>query len=67
MKIIVVHDRYSNEPVIVRPDAISMIRKGEEEGKEYSTILVEGFLLDIEETIGTVMTKIKKAESEDKE
>lgn len=64
MKIIVLHDRYSNDQIIVRPDAISMIRKGKEEGKEYSNIIAEGFAIDIKETIGEVMVKIKQAESE---
>jgi len=27
MKIIVLHDRYSNEPIIIRVDAITAIRK----------------------------------------
>ena len=64
MKIIVLHDRYDNEPVIVRPDAISMIRQENDEGKKYSNIVVEGIATDIKETIGAVMVKIKRAESE---
>lgn len=65
MKIIVLHDRYNNnEPIIVRPDAIIAVRKGKEE-EEYSNILlVAGFALDVKETVGTVMTKIKKVESD---
>lgn len=65
MKIIVLHDKYSNEPMIVRPDAISMIRKEKDDNEEYSTIHLNGFVLTIKETIGDVMAKIKKAESEE--
>lgn len=64
MKIIVLHGRFNNEPIIVKTDAISMIRRYKDEGEEYSSILVEGFELDVKETIGTVITRIKKAESE---
>ena len=65
MKIIVLHDRYNNETVVVRPDAINMIRKVEDKGEEFSNILGEGFAFDVKETIGDVMRKIKKAESEE--
>lgn len=64
MKIIVLHDRYSNEPVVVRPNKINMIRKSKEDDEEYSSIIVDGFVIELKETIGDVMTKIKKAESE---
>lgn len=64
MKIIVLHDRYSNDTIIVQPDAIKMIRKGKEDGEEYSNIVAEGFSIDIKETIREVMVKIKNAESE---
>lgn len=65
MKIIVLHDKYSNEPIIVRPNAISMIRKYKCIEEEYSSIVVESITMDVKETIGTVMKKIKKAESEE--
>ena len=64
MEIIVLHDRYSSEPIIVRPDAINMIRKFKDEGEVYTNIVVEGFTLDVKEAIGDVMVKIKKVESE---
>lgn len=65
MKIIVLHDRYSNEPMIVRSDAISMIRKEKDDNGEYSTIHLNGYGFTIKETIGDVMVKIKKVESEE--
>ncbi len=65
MKIIVLHDRYSNDPVIVRPDAIVMMQKCKDDKGEYSNIVVGTITMDVKETIGTVMTKIKKAESEE--
>ena len=64
-KIIVLHDRFSNEPVVIRVDAIVMIRKCKEDVKEYTTIILTGgCYIEIKETIGDVMIKIQKAESE---
>ena len=78
MKTVVLHDRYSNEPIVVRPEAINAVRKAKkiiekneingnirDEEEEYSTIIVYDVMLDVKESIGTVITKIKKAESED--
>lgn len=69
MKTVVLHDQYSNEPIVVRPEAITAIRKvkkviEKDEEEECSNIIVDSFMLDIKESIGTVITKIKKAESE---
>lgn len=68
-KIIVLHDRFSNEPVVIRVSAINAIRKAfdrtEDIAEEYSEIMIESFFLSVKETIGTVMTKIKQAESVD--
>lgn len=70
-KSIVLHDRFSNEPVVIRTSAISAVRKafdGIEDGKEeYSEVLLGSIFLSVKETIGAVMTKIKQAEGEDKE
>lgn len=68
MKIIVVHDRYRNEPIIIRVDAIIAIKK-EIEGEydsndEYSILFVSQTFFEIKEPVNVVMTKIKKAESE---
>ena len=78
MKTVVLHDRYSNEAIVVRPEAINAVRKAKkiiekneingnirDEEEEYSTIIVYNVMLDVKESIGTVITKIKKAESED--
>ena len=77
MKTVVLHDRYSNEPIVVRPEAINAVRKAKKiiekneingnirDEEEYSTIIVYDVMLDVKESIGTVITKIKKAESED--
>jgi len=77
MKTVVLHDRYSNEPIVVRPEAITAIRKttsiiekNEINGnirdeEEYSSIFMYNVEFDVKESIGTVITKIKKAESED--
>lgn len=65
MRTVVLHDKYSNEPIVVRPEAIAAIRKfkNAEEG-EFSNIIVDTVMIDVKESIGTVITKIKKAESE---
>lgn len=67
-KSIVLHDRFSNEPIVIKTSAISAVRKAfdrtEDIPKEYSEIMIESLFLSVEETIGTVMTKIEKAESE---
>lgn len=66
MKIIVLHDRYSNEPIIIRVDAITAIKKEidqiENSKEEYSTVYVSQTFFDVKEHIGVVMTKIKTAE-----
>lgn len=68
MKIIVLHDRYSNEPVVIRVDAITAIRKVidrvENSKEEYSSVNVSQMFFDVKEHIGDIMTKIKNAESE---
>lgn len=66
MKIIVLHDRYSNEPIIIRVDAITAIKKEidriENSKDEYSKINVSQIFFDVKEHIDVVMTKIKNAE-----
>lgn len=67
-KAVVLHDRFSNEPIVIRASAIKAVRKvfdrTEDIAEEYSEILIETFFLDVKETIGTVITKIKNVESE---
>lgn len=66
MKIIVLHDRYSNEPIIIRVDAITAIKKEidriENSKDEYSKVNVPQISFDVKEHIDVVMTKIKNAE-----
>ena len=66
MKIIVLHDRYSNEPIIIRVDAINAIKKVidrvENSKDEYSNVCVSQVFFDVKEHIDVVMTKIKNAE-----
>ena len=66
MKIIVLHDRYSNEPIIIRVDAIIAIKKVidrvENSKDEYSNVCVSQVFFDVKEHIGVVMSKIKNAE-----
>lgn len=65
MKIIVLHDRYSNEPAIIRIDAINMIREVKDDGEVYSELLINDMCFVAKEKIGIVMIKIRKAESEE--
>ena len=66
MKIIVLHDRYSNEPIIIRVDAITAIKKAidrvENSNDEYSNVCVSQVFFDVKEHIDVVMSKIKNAE-----
>lgn len=65
-QIIVLHDRYSNEPAAIRVDAISMIKKVKDDGEGYSELLINNMCFDVKENIGSVINKIRKAESEDR-
>ena len=66
MEIIVLHDRYSNEPIIIRVDSINAIEKKidriDDSQDEYSEISVSNMCYNVKEHIGTVMTRIKNAE-----
>lgn len=63
MKIIVLHDRFSNEPIIVRIAAInSLMRKKDREiNEEYSEVLVGAVFYVVKEHIDVIMKKIKTA------
>lgn len=66
MKLIVLHDRYSNEPIIIKVDAITAIKKEidriENSKDEYSKVSVSQIFFDVKEHIDVVMSKIKNAE-----
>lgn len=65
---IVLHDSITNEPIVIRASAIKAVRKAfdraENIAKEYSEIMIDSYFIGVKETIGTVITKINKAESE---
>lgn len=65
MKIIVLHDRYSNEPMVIRVDAIIAIKKCKDGQEEYSELNMNGMYQSVKETIGIIMNKIRKTESEE--
>ena len=71
MKIIVLHNRFDNRPIIVRPDRISMIQSMEDDGQfsnivgQYSNILIESFSIDVKESVREIMLKIINAERSD--
>lgn len=68
MKIIVLHDRYNNEPIIVRTSAINVIKKclviDDDKKEEYTGVLVGCVDYDVKEHIGDVMRKINAVENE---
>jgi hypothetical protein len=68
MKMIVLHDSYNNNPIVVRPEAINVLRKifennGDSE-EEVAEVTVGNMCFIVKENIGEVILKIKKAESE---
>ena len=65
MKIIELHDRYSNEPVVIRVDAINAIKKCKDGQEEYSELLIDNMCEAVKETIEIVINKIQKTESEE--
>ena len=67
-KAIVLHDRFSNEPMVIRTSAIKAVRKAFDltEDIEYSEVMIEALFISVKETIGEVMKKIKKAEGEER-
>ena len=66
-KAIVLHDRFSNEPIVIRTSAIKAVRKAFDltEDNEYSEVMIEALFISVKETIGEVIKKIKKAEGEE--
>lgn len=67
MKIVVLHDMYTNEPIVIRCDNIIILRKLIDEQSEYTSVTVNNIDIVVKETIGEVLNRIKKAESECKE
>ena len=66
--IIVVHNRYNNEPIVIRISAINVVQKcidklDENNREEYTEILVGNMNYDVKEDIGAVMRKIKAVEN----
>lgn len=66
MKIIVLHDKYSDEPIVIKVDAITAIQKMiDREGdskEEYSGVHTANTLFYVRERMEAVMLKIKNAE-----
>lgn len=71
MKIIVLHDRFSNEPIVIRVDAITAIQKIiDREGdskEEYSGVHITNNLFYVREHIDVVMLRIKNADKAESE
>lgn len=64
---IVLHDSYNSNPIVVRHEAINALRKvfeGNSE-EEYTDVILGNFNFMVKENIGEVILKIKKAESEE--
>ena len=66
MKIIVLHDRYSNEPVIINVDAITAVQKWvdrvDDSTDEYSCVHTSSFTFNVKEHIDVITTKINNVE-----
>lgn len=65
MNIIVLRGRYDNEPIIIRIEAISAIKKcidSDHKKDEYSSVAVGDMFLDVNEHIDVIMKKINSAE-----
>lgn len=68
MDIIVLHDKYTNEPIIIRVSVINVIKKeilriDENNREEYTGITVGNIYYGVKEDIGVVMVKIKAVEN----
>ena len=67
MKIIVLHDKNSNNPIIIRVDAITAIMKETyRDDGEFTHVLLSQAQFDVQERIDVVMSKIKNAEKKKK-
>lgn len=67
-KAIVLHDRYSDTPIVIRTSAILAVRKESDKteiAEEYSEVMIGPMFISVKETIGEVIKKIKKAEGEE--
>lgn len=67
---IVLHDIYDNNPIVVRHEAINALRKVSEkngDGKEeFSEVIVGAHSFIVKENIREVILKIKNAQGEEK-
>lgn len=68
MKIIVLHNRFNNEPIIVRVNAINAVQKRidiDDDGnkEEYTGVLVGYVDYDVKEHIDVVMRRINALEN----
>lgn len=66
-KAIVLHDRYANEPIVIRTSAILAVQKRFDKDMpvEYTDVFTRTTVFNVSETIGEVIKKIKKAEGEE--
>ncbi len=69
-KMIVLHDKYDNNPIVIRTSSIDAIRKIVDQipditdkcTEEYSMIMIGDGSIAVKETIGIVISKINKVE-----
>lgn len=69
MKIIVLHNKYNNGPIVIRVNAINAIQKcidilDENNREEYTEVLVGNMNYDVKEHIDVVMRRINAVENE---
>lgn len=66
MKIIVLHDKYNNNPIIIRVDTIAAIMKTSNPDEEWTSVFLSQTVFDVQERIDVVMSRIKNAEKKKK-
>ncbi len=67
MKIIVLHDKYNNNPIIIKVDAITAIIKATDlDDGEFSQVFLSQTQFNVQERIDVVMSRIKNAEKKKK-
>lgn len=65
-KIIVLHDKYNNQPIVIRLSAIKAVQKAFDGAQDmYSEVMIESLFISVKEPLAEVMRKITEAESED--
>ena len=67
MKIVVLHDKYNNNPIIIKVDAITAIMKAKApDNDEFTKVFLTQTIFDVQERIDIVMSRIETSEKKKK-